>query len=214
MVMLLEVLLSKTGVETVAPAALMMIIDKTFSSFPAALLALTVKLKLPAAVGIPEITPFVDSSNPLGKLPPCNDHAIGVSPVAARVWLYAVLTVPLGKVVVVIVGGTGAGVILTVNGFVKFTPKSVPFSIVAKIVAVPAAVVFNIHPPPEGEMVAPVVPALCTLHVMVWLVALLGTTVPVNSNGVPAVAALGTPVMSVTEITVVALSGDEAAPAK
>ena len=210
MVMLLEVLLSKTGVETVAPAALIMIIDKTFSSFPAALLALTVKLKLPAAVGVPEITPFVDSSNPLGKLPPCNDHVIGVSPVAARVWLYAVLTVPLGKVVVVIVGGTGAVVTLTVNGFVKFTPKSVPFVMVANMVAVPSAVVLKMLP----VMVAPVVPALCTLHVMVWLVALLGTTVPVNSNGVPAVAALGTPVMSVTGIIVVAMSGDEAAPAK
>ena len=63
-------------------------------------------------------------------------------------------------------------------------------------------------------MVAPVVPALCTLQMMVWLVALLGTTVPVNSNGVPAVAALGTPVMSVTEMIVVAISGDEAAPVK
>ena len=54
-----------------------------------------------------------------------------------------------------------------------------PFVIVALTVAVPAAVVFRVLP----LMVAPVVPALNTLHVMVLLVALLGATVPLSVSG-------------------------------
>ena len=65
---------------------------------------------------------------------------------------------------------------------------------VALTVAVPAAVVLKIAP----EMVAPVVPAACTLHVMVLLVAWFGTTVPVRVSGVPAAVVAGTSEMSVT----------------
>jgi hypothetical protein len=68
---------------------------------------------------------------------------------------------------------------------------------VALMVAVPAAVVLRILPP---VILAPVVPAVTTLHIMVLLVALLGTTVPVNVSGEVAVAVVGIPVMSVTAI--------------
>ena len=66
--------------------------------------------------------------------------------------------------------------------------------IVALTVTVPAAVAFKVLP----LMVAPVVPALRTLHVIVLFVALAGVTVPVSVSGVPAVAVAGTPAMFVT----------------
>ena len=69
-----------------------------------------------------------------------------------------------------------------------------PFVIVALTVAVPAAVVFNVDP----VTVAPVVPALTRLHVIVLLVALVGLTVPVNARATPAVAVSDTPVIDVT----------------
>jgi hypothetical protein len=55
-------------------------------------------------------------------------------------------------------------------------------------------VVFKVLP----LIVAPVVPAFWTLHTIVLLVALTGVTVPLKARGVPAVAAVGTPVMLVT----------------
>ena len=73
-------------------------------------------------------------------------------------------------------------------------PTAVPFAMVAVTVNVPEPVVFNVLP----VMVAPVVPAFFTLQVMVLLVALAGVTVPVSVSGVPAVAVVATPVMSVT----------------
>ena len=56
------------------------------------LAALTVKLNVPSVDGIPEMTPLVESVKPLGRLPLSRLHIIGVEPVAARVWLYAVPT--------------------------------------------------------------------------------------------------------------------------
>ena len=49
------------------------------------------------------------------------------------------------------------------------------------------------------EIEPPAVLGVTTLHVMVWLVALLGTTVPTRVSGTPAVAAVGMPEMLVTE---------------
>jgi hypothetical protein len=45
-----------------------------------------VKLTVPVVVGVPEITPALDSVNPVGKLlPDASDHVYpGVPPVAAR----------------------------------------------------------------------------------------------------------------------------------
>ena len=71
---------------------------------------------------------------------------------------------------------------------------------VARMVAVPAAVVERMLP----EMDAPVVPALATLQVMVLFVAFAGSTVPERVSGVPAVAEVGTserPVTGTWEMT-------------
>ena len=67
-------------------------------------------------------------------------------------------------------------------------------AMVALTVAVPAAVALNVLP----VIVAPVVPAFRTLHVIVLFVAFVGVTVPVSASGVPAVADVGTPLMFVT----------------
>ena len=70
------------------------IIVKAFVSFPTLLVAFTVKLKVPVVVGVPDITPAVESDKLLGKLPLSNVHEIGVVPVAVNVWLYTVPTTP------------------------------------------------------------------------------------------------------------------------
>jgi hypothetical protein len=62
---------------------------------------------------------------------------------------------------------------------------------VAVTVTVPAAVVFRVFP----LIVAPVVPALLTVHVMLLLVASMGETEPVRVRGVLAVPAVGTSVI-------------------
>ena len=67
---------------------------------------------------------------------------------------------------------------------------------VAVTTAVPAAVVFKTLVP--AAMVAPVVPAVLTVHVMVLLVALDGATVPVRVRGVPTPPVVGMPVIPVT----------------
>ena len=56
--------------------------------FPAALVALTVKLNVPAVVGVPEIIPVVSFRlRPAGSVRLEIDHVIGVVPVAVSVWL-------------------------------------------------------------------------------------------------------------------------------
>ena len=76
------------------------------------------------------------------------------------------------------------------NGVVAVSP----LAIVAVTITVPAAVALSVLP----EIVAPVVPASFTLHIIAWFEASAGVTVPVSASGVPAVAADGTPVISVT----------------
>jgi len=54
--------------------------------FPAELVALTVKLYVPAAVGVPVIAPVVPFKlKPTGRLPLFIDQVIGVVPVALNV---------------------------------------------------------------------------------------------------------------------------------
>lgn len=63
--------------------------------------ACTIKEKDPVALDLPEITPAVESNNPVGNVPLATVQLYGETPpVAASVWLYAVLTVPSGRVVV------------------------------------------------------------------------------------------------------------------
>jgi hypothetical protein len=53
----------------------------------------TVKLEVPAVVGVPLITPPEESDNPAGSEPLASDQLYGVTPpLAANVWLYAMLT--------------------------------------------------------------------------------------------------------------------------
>ena len=65
--------------------AAMMIMDNALVAELPLLLAFTVKGKVPAAVGMPEIVPFVLRVSPLGRLPLSNAQVMGVVPVAARV---------------------------------------------------------------------------------------------------------------------------------
>ena len=71
----------------------------------------TVNEKLPLCVGVPEITPALESVNPGASVPEATLHAYGVvPPVAAWVALYTTPTVPEAKeLVVMLTGGGGAG---------------------------------------------------------------------------------------------------------
>jgi len=70
-----------------------------------------VKVKEPVAVGVPVNPPvIVLRLIPGGRAPVC-DHVIGVVPVAVKVKLYPVPTVPLGGGPDVMVGATGATVV-------------------------------------------------------------------------------------------------------
>ena len=61
---------------------------KAFVPFPAEFVALTVKLNVPAVVGVPEINPVVSFKlRPAGSVRLEIDQVIGVVPVAASVWL-------------------------------------------------------------------------------------------------------------------------------
>ena len=65
---------------------------------PAEFSARTVKVNVPAAVGVPVIAPVVAFSvNPPGKAPDEMLHVIGAVPLTLSVWVYAVPTVPLSS---------------------------------------------------------------------------------------------------------------------
>ena len=72
-----------------AGASLVIVIDSSFVLLPALLVALTVNLAVPSAVGVPLISPVSSFRlRPAGR-PPSMLHVIGAVPVAVRVWLYA-----------------------------------------------------------------------------------------------------------------------------
>jgi hypothetical protein len=55
-------------------------------ALPTLFVAMTVKLDVPAVVGVPDIAPVVPFKlKPAGRLPLAIDHVIGVVPVARRV---------------------------------------------------------------------------------------------------------------------------------
>jgi hypothetical protein len=67
-----------------------------------------VKLDVCAVVGVPLITPPEESDNPAGSAPLESDQLYGVwPPAAARVWEYAIPTVPPGRLAVVTDRSTG-----------------------------------------------------------------------------------------------------------
>ena len=84
---------------------MVIVIDSSFVSLPALLAALTVKVEVPAAVGVPLISPVVSFSvRPLGSSPLIMLHMIGSVPVAVKVWLYASPTLPSDRLLVVMLG--------------------------------------------------------------------------------------------------------------
>ena len=99
-----------------ATGAAVIAIDKLLVLLPTLLVALTVKVKVPIADGVPEISPVVESVKPVGRFPLSNDQVIGVVPVAASCALYAVPVTPPGSVVVVMVGGSSTVIL---NAFVS-----------------------------------------------------------------------------------------------
>ena len=70
-----------------AGAALAIVIDSSFVSLPALLVALTVNLAVPSAVGVPLISPVsAFRLRPAGR-PPSMLYVIGAVPLAVRVFL-------------------------------------------------------------------------------------------------------------------------------
>jgi hypothetical protein len=74
----------------------------------AMLLASTVKVERPTALGRPERTPADDNVKPLGSDPLCNAKVGGGEPEATKVYEYGDSAVPVGGLADVNVGGTGA----------------------------------------------------------------------------------------------------------
>jgi hypothetical protein len=141
-----------------------MVIDNCLVTFPAALVAPTVKVDVPVVVGIPAITPVVGARlKPVGKLP-IMLHSMGVVPIAASVWLYKILAVPFGNDVVVIVGRTA---IVMDNDFVLFPATLVAFTVKVDVSVSVAVVVGVPEITPVAAMFKPAgkVP-LSRLHVM------------------------------------------------
>ncbi|CAB4886207.1 unannotated protein [freshwater metagenome] len=97
--------LASDAVVTVTGAAIVMERDFVATS-DAESVILMLKLEVPAAVGLPPISP-VDgfSKSPAGSDPLLTLHAYGVVPAdPASVWLYAAPTVPTASEAVVMVG--------------------------------------------------------------------------------------------------------------
>src|SRR4030067_826349 len=93
--------------EVVTLRLLYIIIDSAFVAVaPLASVALTVKFEVPAAVGVPLISPVVLLRlSPAGSAPTVTAHVIGaLPPLPASVWLYARFTVPSESDTVVITG--------------------------------------------------------------------------------------------------------------
>jgi hypothetical protein len=156
------------------------IVKVLVASEPTPLLTLTVKVDEPTVVGVPVIVPVLELRfKPAGKFPAVTVQVkIEGLPVACKVWLYAVLTAPTERMVVVIVG---AATILIVNCLVAFglTPLLTPTVKVDEpiVVGVPViAPVLELRFKPAGRFPAVTVqvkiaglPVACR----VWLYAVL-----------------------------------------
>jgi hypothetical protein len=84
----------------------------------------TVKFAVPAVVGVPVITPAADNVRSAGGVPDVTDHKYGgAPPAAAKLWEYAVPTVPFGRGDDVVI--ESGGMIVRENPFVTgFEPVS------------------------------------------------------------------------------------------
>ena len=117
---------------------------------PPALAALAVKVKTPAAVGVPLTMPVEDAKeSPAGSAPPVTLHVMGAVPVADRVWVYTDPVGAAGKGDAVPMKGDAGGVVtVRLN-----CPELEPPGLVAVMVKVkmPGAV----GVPPMMPVVAP-----------------------------------------------------------
>ena len=85
------------------------------------LAACTANVNEPAVVGVPLRMPLEALSvRPVGNVPVAMDQVIGAVPVAVKVRLYAVPTVPFGGAVLVIAGATDAAAMTMVTVWVAF----------------------------------------------------------------------------------------------
>src|SRR5204863_9186369 len=108
-------------------------------------LTATVKLAVPAALGVPLITPPLDNVRPAGNDPNVIDQVYEpVPPLAANVSEYAALAAPAGRGEVVIIDG--AGLIVSANGLdAVWEPVSLTSAVK---LAVPAVVGVPLIAPP------------------------------------------------------------------
>jgi hypothetical protein len=137
----------------------------------------TVKFDVPAAVGVPLITPVeAFRLNPAGRVPAETDQLYGVvPPVAVIVWLYAVPTVPAGSGLAVEIVGAATGLTVREKAFVA-VPPPVTWTVKLKapaVVGVPPITpveAFRLSPagsaPAEIDQLYGVVPPVA---VIVWL---------------------------------------------
>ena len=77
-------------VSVTVPVALLLFVSVTWTG----------KLKLPAAVGVPEMMPLLATLRDSGKPWPTAQVYGGVPPLATKVWLYGVPTVAAGSALV------------------------------------------------------------------------------------------------------------------
>jgi hypothetical protein len=185
-------------------------IESDFVPLPFALVALTVKVNVPPVVGVPDITPVLALSVKLLGNAPSTLHVIGVSPVAASVWLYPVPPNPFGNDAVVMVGAPEGAIVIESD----CVPS--PFALVAftvKLNVFTAAGVPDITPAEESDKPLGNEP-VSMLHVMgvspaaasVWLY-----TVPTAPLGNDVVVMVGVPVPSpLSPVPVPPLSPHEA----
>jgi hypothetical protein len=118
--------------------AVVIVIESGFVSLPVALVAFTVNSYVPAVDGVPEIVPL-ESVKPVGNAPVSMLHVMGVSPVAVKVWLYAVPAVPPDNDVVVIVRAVPTpplDAIVIESCFVLFPAVLIAFTVKLNVPAV------------------------------------------------------------------------------
>ena len=144
-----------------------------FVTFPAEFVALTVKLYVFTAVGVPVIAPVVPFKfKPVGRLPLAIAHVIGVVPVALSVWLYALFTVPSGSETVVIVGGAAMTMLRELvpfpAEFVALTEK-VNVPIVVGVPEITPVVSFKIRPAGSVRLEIDQVRGVVPVAARVWL---------------------------------------------
>ena len=128
----------------------------------------------------------LDTSKPVIALPPSFRGAV-----QARVtWVSPAVAVKF-------CGAVGGALKFIVKGKTKGVPIVMPLVIEAITFTVPSPVALTT--PPVTDAPGAVLPPP-KLHCIVWLAALLGTTVPLRVRGMPTVPVVGKPVMPVTEI--------------